>query len=383
MKQQIVESLNKVQKWVEDHGYKGYEPFDGLSSWIRPLTGSNLFVERVLQQLGRRSPINLRPLLGIKPQESTKGRGYMAYGYLTMYKITKENTYREKALQCLDWLDRHKEPGYKKHSWGNHFDFASRGGRYSAHEPIIVWTSLIGQAFLEAYEQLQMDYLLDIAESICGWIMDLPREFTPTGACLSYLANVQESIHNANMLGAAMLARTAKHVGNTSYMEVAKSAMHYSCSRQLSDGSWWYGEEPMYHWIDNFHTGYNLSSLKCYIDNTGDTTYTGHLSRGLQFFKTHLFTEDGKPKYYHNRLYPIEIQCASQSIETLASFAPEDCSALELAKKVAKWTIENMQDQKGFFYYRVYPMIKAKIPMLHWGQATMYKALALLLHKLH
>src|SRR5262245_12678710 len=382
MQAQIAESLHKVQQWVEEHDYKGFEPFDGLSSWLAPLLRWNLFAERVLQQLSRRSPINLRPLLGIKPQESTKGRGYMAYGYFIMYKITKENTYKEKALQCLDWLERNKAPGYKKHSWGNHFDFASRWGRYSAHEPIIVWTSLIGQAFLEAYEQLKMDQFLSIAESICEWIMDLPRENTPTGVCLSYMAIRQNSVHNANMLGASMLARTAKYMANTSYVDMAKSAMQYSCSRQLPNGSWWYAEAPPYHWIDNFHTGYNLVSLKCYIESTGDTTYMDHLSRGLEFFKTNLFEENGKPKYYNNCLYPIEIQCASQAIETLACFAPEDRSSLELAKKVAQWTIENMQDQRGFFYYRIYPMIKAKIPMLHWGQATMYKALALLLQKL-
>jgi hypothetical protein len=212
--------------------------------------------------------------------------------------------------------------------------------------------------------------------------MDLPREPTPTGDCLSYMAIGQYSVHNANMLGAAMLARTAKHVANTSYVEVAKSAMHYSCSRQHAEGFWLYGEAPMYHWIDNFHTGYNLSSLKCYIDSTGDMTYIDHLNIGLQFFKHHFFEEDGKPKYYHNRLYPIEIQCASQAIETLAYLSETDSSALDLARKVAKWTIENMQDQSGFFYYRIYPMIKAKIPMLHWGQATMYKALALLLQRL-
>jgi hypothetical protein len=34
----ITNSLDKVEAWVEDHNYKGYEPFDGLSSWFRPLT---------------------------------------------------------------------------------------------------------------------------------------------------------------------------------------------------------------------------------------------------------------------------------------------------------------------------------------------------------
>ena len=52
---------------------------------------------------------------------------------------------------------------------------------------------------------------------------------------------------------------------------------------------------------------------------------------------------------------------------------------MTLAQKVASWTIREMQGRKGFFYFREYPLMKAKIPMLHWGQGTMYKALAELL----
>jgi len=44
--------------------------------------------------------------------------------------------------------------------------------------------------------------------------------------------------------------------------------------------------------------------------------------------------------------------------------------------------IDNMQDRRGHFYYRKYPMATAKTPMLHWGQATMYKALSTLLFRL-
>jgi hypothetical protein len=41
-----------------------------------------------------------------------------------------------------------------------------------------------------------------------------------------------------------------------------------------------------------------------------------------------------------------------------------------------------MQDATGYFYYRRYPLMVARIPMLHWGQATMFHALALLLERL-
>jgi hypothetical protein len=333
--QSISNTLEQVQAWVESQGYKGYEPFDGLSAALRPLLCGNLLAERILQQVVRRSIINLRPILGVTKKDSTKGRGYMAWGYLIRYQATGVKACLDKALACLKWLDQHRCPRFQTHSWSNHFDFSSRGGKYSKDDPIIVWTSLIGQAYLEAYEITKDRWCLQIADSVCGWILDLPREKTDHGDCLSYLAFMQSSIHNANMLGAAMLARAYKHTRNSEYLSVARSAMEYSCSRQQPDGSWWYAEHPKYHWIDNFHTGYNLDSLKCYIDCTGDKSYQAQLLKGLKFYKEHFFESSGLPKYYHNQAYPVDSQCAGQAIDTLALFSDQDPECLALACKVA------------------------------------------------
>ncbi|MEP6686386.1 MAG: hypothetical protein ABJB22_06375, partial [Verrucomicrobiota bacterium] len=276
----------------------------------------------------------------------------------------------------------HKVPRFTEHSWSNHFDFASRGGRYTSNDPIIVWTALIGQAYMDAFEVTRAPWLLQVATSVCDWIMRLPREQTERGTCISYLADAQSSIHNSNMLGGAMLARTGAHLSNSRYLEVAREAMLYSCSRQHTDGSWWYAEQPKYRWIDNFHTGYNLESLKIYLDATGDEQFRENLERGLHYYKQNFFEANGRPKYYHSRTYPVDIQCAAQSIDTLAQLSVRDPECRELALRVARWTIGEMQDRRGFFYYRQYPVMKAKIPMLHWGQATMFKALAQLLKSL-
>jgi rhamnogalacturonyl hydrolase YesR len=378
----VESSLDSVERWVETHSYKGYEPFDGLSSWFRPIARGNLMGERILLQLIRQSPINIRPVMGVKPKESTKGRGYMAAGYVSRYRTTDDLGYLQKAELCLDWLDSHKAKQFAEHSWSNHFDFASRGGSYTKDDPIIVWTSLIGFAYLDCYEQTKNSRWLEIADSVCRWILKLPRENTERGSCLSYLAHVQSSIHNSNMLGGAMLARTAKYTGNREYVEVARSAMEYSCTRQQPDGSWWYGEATKYRWIDNFHTGYNLDSLATYIESTGDGTWALNFRKGLDFYKAHFFEDDGCPKYYHDRRYPVDSQCVAQSIETLTTSSANDRESLELAVRVARWAIENMQARDGHFFYRIYPFVKARTPMLHWAQATMYKALALLLETL-
>ena len=379
VKAAIEDSIRRVCQWVEDHNYQGYEPFDGLMSYLRTLTFENQFAERLLIQLVRQNPVNLRPLLGIKPTQSTTARGYLARGYLKMYQRTGAVSQRDKATRCLQWLAENKSPNYTEYCWGNRFDFTSRGGRLPRLEPTIVWSSLIGQVFLDAFEILHDERYLKISESICAWILKLPRERTTNGVCLSYVAFTQESVHNSNMLGAAMLARTANYTGSDTAIEVAKQAMEYSCSRQRPDGSWYYGEQKKMQWIDSFHTGYNLDSLKCFIDSTSDTTYKLNLERGFQFFKETFFEEDGKPRYYHNQTYPVDIQCASQAIDTFVTFSQYDDGALDLALKVAKWTIENMQNSAGYFYYRILPFKTVRIPMLHWGQATMFKALASLL----
>jgi len=163
---------------------------------------------------------------------------------------------------------------------------------------------------------------------------------------------------------------------------VAREAARYSCSRQRPDGSWWYGEDPKYRWIDNFHTGYNLDSLKFYVDSSGDERFRPQLQRGYEFFKTTFFDASGRPRYYHDRTYPVDIQCAAQAIDTFCRFADEDPQALAQAQRIAGWTITHMQGDDGHFHYRQYPGLTARTPYFHWGQATMFRALSHLLLRL-
>jgi hypothetical protein len=126
-----------------------------------------------------------------------------------------------------------------------------------------------------------------------------------------------------------------------------------------------------------------LDALKTYIELTDDRTYSENLKRGYTFYKDNFFENNGRPKYYHNKTFPIDSQCAAQAIDTLTYFSDYDEGALELAVRVAKWTIDNMQSQKtGHFYFMRYPYAAVKVPMIHWAQATTYKALAYLLSKL-
>lgn len=55
---------------------------------------------------------------------------------------------------------------------------------------------------------------------------------------------------------------------------------------------------------------------------------------------------------------------------------------LRFAVTIADWTINNMQDEEGFFYYRKNKFYINKIPYMRWSQAWMMLALSNLLTEL-
>lgn len=375
----ILQSLTRLSCWLEEHDYRGYDTFDGLNGWlVRPLTFETVLGRTVLQQGIRRFPVNLRPLVGIRKAHSTKGMGFLARGFIRMHEATGEQVWADKAKFALQWLIDHQSSGYSGACWGNHFDYQSRTFYLPKGTPTVVWTSLIGQAFLDGFEHFQDERYLEIAISACRHILaDLARYPDGDGACINYIPGQNSQVHNANTLGGSLLARTWAYTHDEQMRDVAQKAIQYTAQHQRPDGSWYYGEKENLHWVDNFHTGYVLDCLLHYMLHTGDDRYREIMLRGYQYWKDTFFLPDGAPKYYDRKALPFDIQCSSQAIDTLVFFHEYDPESLTLARKVADWTIANMQDRSGYFYYRRYGRgIVNKTPTLHWGQATMMCALA-------
>lgn len=382
---QILASILRLFEWLERNQYRGYDTFDGLSArLIRPLALDNTFFLMGLQQGVRRFPINLRPLLGIRKAHSSKGMGFLARGFFRLAKATIDPVWQEKARYCLDWLVAHQASGYSGACWGNHFDYVSRNGPIPKGMPTVVWTSLIGQAFLDGYEYFQDDQYLQIAINVCNHILrDLKTFREGKGVCINYTPGKDAWVHNANTLGGAILARTYAITRREEYVDLAEGAMQYTAQHQRPNGSWFYGEKENLHWVDSFHTGYVLDCFKTYAESTGDTRFQETLKKGYEFWKQTFFLPDGTPKYYDHKTMPIDIQCSAQAIDTLIFFSSGDPDALQLALKIARWTIANMQDKSGYFYYRRYSRwLVNKTPTLHWGQATMLCALSGLYNQL-
>jgi hypothetical protein len=378
-KSQLYDSICRLSGWLEKNDYRGYDTFDGLNAkFIRPFTFESKFLRTVLQQGVRRFPLNVRPLVGIRRSRSTKGMGFLARGFIRLHESTDDQGWRDKAESSLQWLIENQSKGYVGSSWGNHFDYQSRTFYLPKGVPTVVWTSLIGHAFIDGYDHFKKHQYLEIAVGACEHILsDLNTYADGEGACISYVPAMNSQVHNANTLAGSLLARVYSYTRDEAYRKLAQKAMRYTAQYQRPDGSWWYGEQANLHWVDNFHTAYVLDCFKYYAEGTGDPRFDGKMMRGYDYWKNSFFLSDGTPKYYNHKTLPIDIQCCSQAIDTLVFFSDRDAKeGLRLAAKIAQWTITNMQDRSGYFYYRRYsPWLVNKTPTLHWGQATMLCAL--------
>jgi hypothetical protein len=379
-RQTVERSLLAAHRWLEENEFAAYDPFEGLSSGLRPLTLGTKFGRQVLVQIVRRSPVNLRPFIGIRPTTSTKGMGFLAQGYLRWSEYEGSPALKEKAISCYRWLAEHSSSGYSGSCWGNHFDYQTRLYYAPAGTPTVVWSSLIAKAFLEAYEKLGDPWYLTVARGTCEFILrDLPRPKDSHGFGFSYIPLAPVRVHNANCLAAALLARVYKHTQEPELYQAATDALSYAVSYQEVDGSWTYGPDESCGWTDSWHTAYVLDSLHDYALGTGDSRFEKSCRRGWEYYLRNFFLPDGTPKYYWNGVYPIDIQSGSQAIETLCRFQTWNADAVPLAVRVALWTIEHMQDRDGHFYFQRRRFFVSRTPTFHWGQATMVSALSVLL----
>jgi hypothetical protein len=100
------------------------------------------------------------------------------------------------------------------------------------------------------------------------------------------------------------------------------------------------------------------------------------LERGYEYWKKNFFLADGWPKYYDGEIYPADAHAGASAIVTFLELRELDPNSESQAENVARWTIENLQDTQGFFYYQKRRFYTVKKPYMRWSQAWMLYALA-------
>ena len=388
----ILNSFIKLRDYCEAEQYKGWDPYDGLNSKLFnaiPFLNKSAICRLVMIQAFKRLPFNLRRLAIIPKQHNAKGIGLFLQGYCNLYRAVERRPELSVALGNLEKLKAKinevaellislQSPGYSGACWGYNFPWQCRREfLFPSGTPTVVATNFCATALFEAYEITQIEKYKDIALTSAQFVLkDLHRAKAKEGFIFYYSKLPgNDTIYNASLLGSRVLSYCYKYSGNEEYKEMARQSVIACCEAQAEDGSWAYGSLPVQSWIDSFHTGYNLDGLIAYEELTGDTTFHDNIEKGLKFYIENFFMQDGSPKYYHNKQYPIDIHCPGQLFVSLSRLHKYD-EHRQLIEKVKNWVIANMQSPKGYFYYQLKSGWSSKISYMRWSNAFMFCSLS-------
>jgi hypothetical protein len=367
----------KLLNYCVARDWSGYDPYDALNSRIfTALPFLDARVPRLIAtQALKRSPVNMRRLMFIPPTQNPKAIALFLSAALKLRHV--DRSLERLPGSMVERLVALRSAGTSHWCWGYSFPWQTRTLVVPRGTPNLICTTFAAGALLDAYDQLGEERLLDMGVSAASYIVDELYRVDGTAAGFNYpLPSMSAKVHNANFLGAALLCRVYSLTGETTFLEPALNAARYSASRQRADGSWAYGEADTQQWVDNFHTGYNLCALQNIDRCLGTHEFERHIDRGLAFYREHFFLEDGTPRYFHNRTYPIDIHSAAQSVITLLAFGNRHPDLEPLAYRVLQWTMDHMWDERGFFYYRVLRLGTIRTSYMRWSQAWMLLALA-------
>lgn len=368
----------ELLRYCRTNDWAGYDPYDALNSEVfkaLPILDSRL-PRLALTQLLKRSPVNLRGLLRVPPTQNAKGLAIFLQAFLKLARL--------KLLEDPSLIDEmvaktmaSRSPGFPYYAWGYSFPWQTRTLLVPRAAPNLVCTTFVASALLDAYDENGAKGCLEAAAGAADYMVN--ELFWTEGDVASFnypMKTSRSRVHNANFLAAAFLCRVARLTGNKKYLGPAYAAARYSAKQQAPDGSWRYGESKKQGWIDNFHTGYNLSGLRMLGKYAGTDEFEDNVRRGFHFYREHFFRPDGAPKYFHNQVYPIDVHSVAQSIITLVEFKDLHEGSVALARRVCDWTVANMRDPAGYFYYRVLPFCTIKTPYMRWGEAWMLLSLS-------
>jgi hypothetical protein len=386
----INNSLKILVNWLNKKGWKGFDPYDikaipllvkiidwgnknKIVSWIRELILEVLYI----------FPKQSRRLFNIKPQINPKAMGLFASSYLDLFIKTNIEIYKLKSEECLDWLHLNKIEVNNGIGWGYPFGWQSKEF-IPANTPNGIVTTVVGEAFWDYYKYSGDKKYLNTCVGIANFLYSLPYEEYGKGICFSYTPVFINHVHNLNLFVAEFLIKIGKEIGNTVWIEKGNLATTYTLADQRPNGSFDYNgppEKPQ-NFFDNYHTGFVLRMLHSIWKLTGREDVKFSLDKCYDHYIRNFFEESGLPKLMPNRKYRIDIHSAAEAVNCLSQLSRTYQGSIDIAKKVLIWTIDNLQDSSGFFYYGILKSrilgisYKSKIPYIRWGQAWMLKAIS-------
>lgn len=377
---------NQVNKIIKDclanierEQFKGYDPYDTLNSFI-PFQWGGRWAQVAAIQFQVRNPINIRRLIGIKKEYSAKGLALLLQGISIKYQQTKDESLLPNLNFLFEWFLANRQEGYSGYCWSVHYPLAWSLFSRPKLDPSAVLACVVHQGMYEYFKAVNNPRALEVLKGIEEFILThVPQTITDEGICFSYTTRKKDVVFNANMYVAEMLIKNAKLFKQQHLEELADKCVAFNLHYQKADGSWNYrrdmasgNEKPQ---ID-FHQGFILNSLFEYykLSDNKKPVLTA-LEKGLHFYVNNQITPSGKVLWRYPKLYPIDIHNQSVAIWVLSKLSAHFPEVREKAEKTLNWTIKNLYNPNGYFYYQKTRIFTNKISFIRWNQAWMVMAM--------
>ena len=372
----IVAGLRQAFTFAERLHWRGFDPYDGLLSPLArwPLVGNSRLFRLALTQAVKRSPVNLRPLLGIKDGINPKA---LALFLSAAARAGEGSDLRPHVEPLAATLGEARSSFGTGTSWGYNFPWQGRAFYLPAGTPTVVVTAFAGEAFLDAHAVTgERRYLANALDACTFVLRGLNRTEDASGACLSYSPLDRSAVYNASLLGARLLVMTGQRSGRRDLIQEASPLVAYALAKQQPDGAWVYGGARFQQWVDSFHSGFILGALDLYRRATDDTRTEAAVRRGAAHYARSFFGSAGEPYLAPGGKYPLDIHSAAEGVLAFLQLRDVDPSFEGRASAAGRWMVNNLLDPRGFFYYQVRRGYRVKTPFMRWSQAWGVRALA-------
>lgn len=376
------EITNNLLQQSRKYDFAGYDPFDGLNSNIFQATPLYRWPLARLAwlQFHKRSPINFRKPSLIPRRRNPKGVALFVLGMMEEWQATHNDALLEITTELGNWLlDNRCDANTWQHSaWGYHFDWEARAFYVPVGTPNAITTCYVAMALYSLADATGDDRFLSAAIDT-GKFIDTTLFTQRDGQTYyAYIPGKTAFVQNANLWASALVAKSASLTGSKDMRERALTTARQSVDMQAADGSWTYGTLPHHHFIDGFHTGYNLEALKMISDVLKIEDFNPAIQKGFRYYKRTFLEPNGAVKYYDNSLFPIDMHSIAQAIITLLKVGGTD-EDLIWAEKISHWGIKEMYlPSKKRFRYQKHRFYSNNIDYSRWTQAWSYYSFSLL-----
>lgn len=385
VKLDINDSINKLNNWILNNGWEGFDPYD-VADYIIQVEKKGIKLsdkdKAAFNNLNELDPGSIREQLNINKKSNAKAMGLLLKSNCTLYIATNKIEYLKEAEKIADWLITNKSKLYNYYCWGYPFDWHSKIF-IPIDTPSSVVTSVVGDGFYSLYSITKNRKYIEVLNSIGEFfVKELNIDHINENIiCFSYTPIDDFHVHNANLFVAEFLVKLGELIENKNYIDMGLKAVNYALSEQNDDGSIFYwGKVQNYanpDFLDSYHSGFEIRCLFGVYNVTGLSYIKDAYERYLDFYIKNYIAENGKiyrfPKLRNTST--VNIHGVAEAILMLSTILPEYQDIQQILTKIVNWAIKTFQHEEGWFGYSIINNHKVMFPYFRWGESWMFRAL--------